>query len=131
MSSVNDISKWRTEDPSPGMELADIPTTSVRARALLARSKESPVLRVGYLNFVGAIRMIEGLEYHHQRFLDIIAQLCRGDATARPGLDHEATAYLNRLGQFCYFAGSKFVEGRVSDALDLIPTFEKLFIFRH
>ena len=57
--------------------------------------------------------MMKGLDYHHDRFMDIIESLAREEPTDEAQLLHEAVAYANRGGQFHYFAHSKFVKSRL------------------
>jgi hypothetical protein len=49
----------------------------------------------------------------------------------RQTLNHEAVAYINRFGQFYYFAKSVFVGTAIADSAALIPTISKYMLFRH
>jgi hypothetical protein len=64
--------------------------------------------------------MMEGLEYHHDNIIRITGALANGDDVSEKGVDHEAIAYLNRVGQFYYFAKSYFVRSAITDFRALI-----------
>lgn len=127
---------WRLEDPCPGLPLANINPPSSRAWAALIRSRDKDVVRRSFLGIVGAIDMMRGLEYHSGNFCRIIneiALLSLLDAVSlekKLTLIHEGVAYLNRLGQFYYFASSRLVRGIVSDWNSIIPMIVKLKRFR-
>jgi hypothetical protein len=75
--------------------------------------------------------MVSALEYHYERFVEITS----GKAAKAP-LDndferYEAVAYINRLGQFTFFACSKYVTSHISDAPDRIASAKRLLPFRN
>jgi len=93
----------------------------------------------------GAIGLVRGLEYHHRNFMERVALLAPFLAritqppSANPTieripnsaefeiigeLDHEAVAYLNRVGQLYFFAKSLGL-------VDLLPEASALIPFRH
>jgi hypothetical protein len=80
------------------------------------------------MNIVGAIDMLDGLEYHYAASMNIIQRLAveslfsEQSARYRAHLVHEALAYLNRMGQFYYFADSDFVRQFIPDPDAIIPT---------
>jgi hypothetical protein len=64
--------------------------------------------------------MIGGLEYHYKAFLRLIEQQKIGNFSAEDDVIHEIVAYLNRLGQFYYFAKSDFVCGILKSTPDMV-----------
>jgi hypothetical protein len=80
--------------------------------------------------------MMRGLECHYGSFRRIVTELAflpvHGSTTSEKKLSlvHETVAYLNRLGQFYYFASSQFVSGTVPQWQDMIPTIIKFKRFR-
>jgi hypothetical protein len=128
---VQSIRDWNLPDPYPSLALEDIERVSTRALALIARSKDAPILSVGFVNVAGAIEMMQGMDYHHTKFLSILRALAVGAETDPIDLNHEAVAYINRMGQFRAFADSQFVKSTLPDALERIPTIGKLLVFRN
>jgi hypothetical protein len=153
MEGELDCRSWNFIDPFPALELKDILPFSARARSWLARaSKESTFPQPRFVQIAGGAFMLGGLDYHHGNFLDRVNHLApfyerlearlRHLMEHRPGepppfpmatdaeraifdtLDHEAFAYLNRLGQFHTFAKASSVE-------HLIPRASELMLFRH
>src|SRR4051812_27351373 len=104
------VKDFRFDDPAPGIPLRDITPFSSRALALLVRNREKQILATGFENIYGAIDMIEGLEYHYQNLITWIDHLStqrfasQETERLRRNLRHEMIAYLNRMGQFYYFA---------------------------
>jgi len=87
-------------------------------------------------NIQGAVEMMKGLDYHHDKFLNIISRLAKVDLNdeahgLKADLLHEVVAYLNRLGQFHYFTISCFVKTHCPTAESLTPTIEHFLVFRH
>lgn len=127
---------WNLEDPCPDKRLSEIFPLSVRAWSGLIRSKDNAVFEKGFLNLVGAVDMMMGLDYHHDNFCTIINTLTKlpylYTLTKRESrfLIHEAVAYLNRLGQFYHFASSEFVTSVVPNWDKIIPTIIKFKRFR-
>ena len=126
--SINDSRKWYFADPRPEFELDEIEPLSVRAQALLARS-ESTVLHEAFIQVMGAVQMLSGLDYHFQQFTAAL----RRDGTILPrdfsAIRHEAIAWINRLGQFHFFARSKLLIGHVNGGVT--PTIDSLMLFRN
>ena len=107
---MTDIHNWRVTDPAPGVLLPDIRPVSARAWALFARNREHALLRSDFLRLAGAVDMMHGLDYHYNNFMLITKRLSEGEEGDLPHhLGHEAVAYVNRLGQFYYFADSSAV----------------------
>lgn len=102
----------------------------------MLRSKDKTIVKEGFLNLVGAVDMMCGLDYHYDRFCTIVnelADLPLFDAQShqkRLHLCHEAVAYINRLGQFYHFASSDFVKNRVMNWKRSVPTIIKYKRFR-
>lgn len=129
--------RFNIADPHLGERLSDIMPLSARARSWLAR------VNVGIpedesIQAIGAITMLEGLDYHYSRFVELVNRLgpyFSGQLVQRlfptatetedlNSLDHETVAYLNRLGQFHTFAKAHKLAPR------LLKTHE-LMVFRN
>ena len=127
---------WNLDDPYSLLDLNDITPLSARAWSAFVRSKSKNIVKEGFLNFIGSIDMMLGLEYHYVNFCSIlneISELPILDVHLRDkklSLIHEAVAYLNRLGQFYYFASSDFVTTKVNNWENIIPTIIKFKRFR-
>jgi hypothetical protein len=125
------------KDLAPHLALSEIEPLSRRAGVLLARHQTGRAATAGQMNVLGAIDMLNGLEYHHAAFMKVIEQLAEmplpsdGTWLLRSHLMHECLAYLNRMGQFYYFATSRFVRGYVPDPEAIIPTQLLYLRFRH
>ncbi len=132
MSSVNDPKQWNPVDPEPAKALAQITPISRRARSLLVRNKTCPKIATAYLNVEGAVGIMEGLDYHHERFKTIVNAAASGNLDETSKLVHEAVAYANRIGLFYYFSDSDFVTQVIGgSALPLVPTIDRVTTFRH
>jgi hypothetical protein len=130
MLTFKSIANFNCHDQHQGVALDAINPLSQRAYALMVRNSSKPSLQVGFMNVVGAIEMLGGLEYHHDNVMRLSGQLAAGAATDKTSLYHEAVAYVNRLGQFHYFARSRLVSQVVSDLSTMIPTIQKFLPFR-
>ena len=86
--------------------------------------------QTGYSQIAGAIEMLSGLEYHHDNVVRISGGLGAGEIVDETCLYHEAVAYMNRLGQFYYFAKSSLVSRCVNDLTERIPSILKYLPFR-
>ena len=73
--------------------------------------------------------MLKGLDYHRDRFLEITVQLASGGLQTYDPALHEAVAYINRAGQFYYFATSELVTR--SGNCPPTPRFSALMPFRN
>lgn len=69
------------------------------------------------------------MEYHHDRFLGLIDGLASGAVEDPAPLRHEAIAYLNRVGQYWYFAKSDFVVQQLG--VVSIPRLDELMMLRN
>lgn len=132
---INDVANWRIIDESPDTPLDTVFPISKRAACLVARNKASRLLRTNFLKVQGAIEMLKGLDYHHDKFVSLVRRLAEVDLTAEAQelkihLSHEVVAYLNRLGQFHYFLMSDFVRQNCANATSTAPTIEKFVILR-
>lgn len=127
---------WSLKDPCPNQPLEMITPISQRGWSALVRSKDKTVVKDGFLNLVGAVDMMSGLDYHCARFCTIvneIAELPLLDVQSQQKklyLIHETVAYLNRLGQFYHFASSDFVKIRIKDWEQVITTIIQYKKFR-
>jgi hypothetical protein len=126
---ANDIQNWRINDPRPAQPLDLICPISVRARALISRNTAKAILHTHFVQIYGAVSMLKGLDYHRDRFVEIIASLAAGTLKSDAAALHEAVAYVNRAGQFYYFAKSKLVKR--SSQPPPIPNLETIIHFRH
>jgi hypothetical protein len=131
----NDINSWWVTDEKPGIAIDTIEPISKRATCLIARNKSNHLLTTDFFRIQGTVDMMKGLDYHHANFMKIIEKLAivGMDGIGRDlqvELLHEATAYLNRLGQFYYFLTSDFVSKQFPTAESLAPTVTKFVIFR-
>lgn len=126
---------------------------SLRARSWLARTVQAGgIADDRTVQVIGGVAILAGLDYHHDQFVrhlkrahsyfeqqhllsqpqvdsSLITKIPYRLPTAATertlaALDHEAVAYLNRLGQFAYFA-------KAMDLQHLIPQIDTLLPFRH
>jgi hypothetical protein len=130
MQAFKSIANFNCLDPKAGVPLETVWPLSQRAYILMLRNRTRPALQSGFLNVMGAIEMLEGLEYHHDNVLNLSQHLANGEAVEEACLYHEAVAYVNRLGQFYYFARSRLVSQAVGNPLGRIPTILKFMPFR-
>jgi hypothetical protein len=119
------VTNWNIQDPRPGIQLEDVDRISIRAMMILARKQGTEFVQENAIRLSGPIQMMEGLEYHHDAFLRLIAKPQAGDFSAEKDIIHEVIAYLNRMGQFYYFAKSDFVS-RILGSTPSIIEIEKL-----
>ncbi|MFA6313101.1 MAG: hypothetical protein WCV99_07685 [Sterolibacterium sp.] len=139
--------RFHIADPNPDESLSGIMPLSTRARSWLARvSYDIP--EDESIQTVGAVTMLEGLDYHYSRFMDLVTSLgpyysrflggAAGDSLDQPreferrlfptatetedlnALDHEAVAYLNRLGQFHTYAKARGLAARLVKVHELM-----------
>ncbi len=137
------------QDAWPSLPLGDIYPLSVRAESWLARaSRQGGFSDKSPAQIAGAVSMLCGLDYHHGQFMTRFEKLtpyyARRNAflehvqnNHRPGgialpiptepekahidaLHHEAVAYLNRVGQFVYFADAMHLKARLPRATELL-----------
>lgn len=129
--SLNDPKNWNIVDPFPSRDLKEIESYADRALALYARNKNK-IGDNGHFEIFGAIRMLQGLEYHNNNFLEIDSKVERYDRIKTDKntmlriesdpersknlnmLKHEVIAYLNRLGQFQEFYESDFSKDAIN-----------------
>lgn len=138
--------RFSTRDPNVGVPLAGLPPSSSRVLSWISRAVFKPGFPLEReVQIRGAVSILRGIEYHHRAFLHRFAQLDNLVARQVSGpapegalspipktaefeiladLHHEAVAYVNRLGQFHYFAKSVGLVG-------LVPTITRLLPFRH
>lgn len=140
--TINNPKNWNIIDPCPNKELDNIKSFADRAVALYARNKIN--ITNGHLQIIGAIFMLKGLEYHYENFLNINSKIPKitseqftkenlnnflinreKSLILSQNLAHEACAYLNRLGQFRKFYGSKFAQNNSPKSLigEILNTF--------
>lgn len=127
----NNIDNYNLIDNNSDKEIDAIHPLSARAFSLVARNWTRPLLKLGFINVTGAIEMLEGFEYHHDNIIRLSAELAKGERVSETNINHEAVAYLNRLGQFYYFTKSDFVGNAISDVDAIIPTIAKFLVFRN
>jgi hypothetical protein len=143
---------WHFTDPNPDRELREIAPVSLRALSWLARASQDtsfPHNRI--VQIAGGARILGSLEYHHQNFMqqvkglepyytrhaqwlnsvlgkmvseEDLPTLREAEQRTKEVLNHEAIAYINRLGQFFTFSRSLRVEAAM-------PRASELMLFRH
>ena len=144
--SWNNPKSWNVIDPFSDKDLKEIESYADRALVLYARNK-SAIGDSGHFEIFGAIRMLQGLEYHHNNFLEIDSKVERYDRIKTDKdtvlriesdpersknlnmLKHEIIAYLNRLGQFQEFYESDFSKDAIKGVEK--PTIKKSLGLRH
>src|SRR5450759_3917895 len=96
------------KDPHEGIPLNEIHPLSERAASHIARSRNLSILKHSFVNIYGAVEMMQGLTYHHARFMSLVESCHTTVPTLQTAgaLRHEVVAYLNRLGQFWSFSKS-------------------------
>lgn len=131
--SWKNIDNFNFKDPYEGIALDEIHSLSERAASHIARSRNLPMLKHSFVNIYGAIEMMQGLTYHHARFMSLIESCYTTVPTIQTAgaLRHEAVAYLNRLGQFWSFSKSDLVKKYCSFPEETLPTLSKLIVFRN
>lgn len=144
---------FHIRDSHPDVELREIRPTEARIRSLVARNIHACESLDDNASIVGSLRIIDGLSYHYRNYKrlcdelegylkrhgDYAAALKSGEHIAdlqSPGLanedeallldniHHETVAYLNRMGQFFYFA-------RRLGAISRMPRISSLMPFRN
>lgn len=123
---------WIFFDQFPNLRLLEIFPLSVRAMCWLARAPLNNIFpKEKVVQIAGGVSMLGGLDYHHNHFISQFHQLAsyykrhesylrdsmNGHRSNLPypnsteaerqilnSLEHEAIAYINRIGQFYYFA---------------------------
>ena len=130
MEIFKSIANFSGTNPEPGTRLEAISPLSQRAYALMMRNRTKPALQEGFIHIIGAIEMLAGLEYHHDNLVRLSGLLAAGKVLDETCLYHEAVAYVNRLGQFHYFAKSALVAKTVTEPLSKIPIIQKFLPFR-
>ena len=127
--------RFNVADPSHGLPLEKISHLIDRLASWLARATADPAFDESQsVQIIGAVHVLQGMDYHYRAYLahEVLgrAYLLRLEAFTRTlkgagvipaqdfprasvdeamhleALNHEAVAYLNRLGQFYYFARS-------------------------
>ena len=121
------------KDPHEGISLNEIHPLSERAASHIARSRSLPILKHAFVNIYGAIEMMQGLTYHHARFMSLVESCHTTVPTLQTAgaLRHEVVAYLNRLGQFWSFSKSDLVKECCPSPEETLPTLSKLIVFRN
>jgi hypothetical protein len=131
--SWKNIDNINFKDPYERLPLNEIHPLSERAVSHIARSRNLPILKESFVNIYGAVEMMQGLTYHHGRFMNLV----EGCHTVVPTIQtagairHEVVAYLNRLGQFWTFSRSALVKEYCATPEEILPTFSKLIVFRN
>ena len=132
-------------DPNPGIALSSIEPSGSRVQSWIARAIQRPDFPFEReVQIRGAIDIVTGLEYHHTRFTSQLALLedwtssiassqddsslptpfTHAQAEILSTLQHEAVAYVNRIGQLHFFARSLQRSALLLKATTLLP-------FRH
>lgn len=139
--------KFNFPDAFPLSPLNEIHPISVRAQSWLSRaSKISDFLGKPHTQILGGVLFLSGLDYHHDQFLShfdslesyyvrkikFMAQMRQtGSSELSPipnrtekfhldAIHHEAVAYINRLGQFMYFAKAMGLDAECQRGKELL-----------
>jgi hypothetical protein len=91
MKMFRDIGRVAS-DPYADLALEQIQVLSQRAHSLMLRNRTKPLFREGFLNIVGAIEILAGLEYHHDNTVRLSNDPAPGAAPDETWLYHEAVA---------------------------------------
>ncbi|TRW89741.1 hypothetical protein [Candidatus Methylobacter oryzae] len=126
-SRNNDRDRWCSDDPAPDCDLSDIETVSLRAKAMLVRST-SNLVRSDFVQLNGAVVMLSGMDYHYRNFVKLIQSDNAQPRGCIEDLQHEAVAWVNRIGQFYYFSQSRFVNEHLPNIQT--PRIDKILPFR-
>lgn len=118
-------------DSAPELPLDAIEPLSLRAQCLVARRKSAAVLKSHMVHVVGVVEMLAGIDYHAGNFTRVLGETNDAALTSDNRADHEAVAYLNRMGQIHAFVRSAFVRSELPDADARIPTIRRYLIFRN
>ncbi|GAB4516639.1 MAG: hypothetical protein Tsb004_26500 [Allomuricauda sp.] len=120
------FSEWTVRDSYPEKDLDEINPISVRAYSLISRNESLLYEKIGAIELLGVLKMMEGLDYHYGQFLKF------KNLESNTHRIHEIVAYLNRVGQIYYFLKSDFTKNliEVEDPLNLVPTIKEIIVFR-
>lgn len=119
------FNEWTIKDHYPEMALQDIQPISLRAYSLLNRNNSALGPNEGAINLLGALEMLEALDYHFINF----TQIEKGESPINQ--KHEAVAYLNRLGQLYFFTKSRFTKKYIPDSESHMPKVIEFISIRH
>lgn len=112
------------KDPNENIPFKDNPIISQRVFSFIVQNKHKIHDMRDYTRIMGALQFIEGLEYHYNNFTNHLQNLAAKEYLSDDSmLDHEATAYINRLGQIYYFI-------RSFRLLKHCPKIKELYLFR-
>jgi hypothetical protein len=99
-------------DPFPQKSIEEISSYADKSDALYCRNKK--LIKEGFLQIIGAIFALQGLEYHYNNFINLTQKInpkspidLFTNGKIIKDSSHEMIAYLNRLGQFREFYKSK------------------------
>lgn len=113
------------KDARENTPLEDIPMLSSRMSSLIVRNKHKIRDMHDFAQIWGSLEMVRGLEYHHSNFLIHLQSLSKKSSLEDDSpLDHEAIAYINRLGQMHFFVNSL-------ELLQVCPKIDELFLIRN
>jgi hypothetical protein len=114
----------KLKDSFESIPLDEIEKLSHRLKSLIIRNKRKIKDLHDYAQIFGSLDIVRGLEYHFDNFLTHLNSLsAKSEIEDDTMLDHEAIAYLGRLGQLYYFARSI---GKISGC----PKIKELYLFR-
>jgi hypothetical protein len=120
-----------TLDPNHDIPLEEISSLSGKACSLFLRTFLEVPTPEAWKSLSAIWWILAGLEYHYNNYINLYQSLTEGESTVKPYLQHEIVAYLNRMGQFYFFAKSPYVKTTGIDSEAIIPTIRKLIIFRN
>jgi hypothetical protein len=124
---------WASKTSLPDATSQEMSSPSFVLLKNLSEDSKGISVAQGQADIDGAIEMLGALQYHYQNFLEIVRKKVIGEIEFdAPDERFEAVAYLNRIGQLCYFSTSPFVShlyGKTAE--DFIPSAYRLIPFRH
>lgn len=118
------FSDWTIKDSFPKKELVEIEPISLKIFSLISRNKDHLDKIEGAVELLGALSMIEALDYHFANFLR------QKDSEKNTHRIHEIVAYLNRIGQIYYFIKSDYTKNIIKNPENLTPKINELKVFR-
>jgi hypothetical protein len=113
-----------TKDKHIGVPLEEIYPISERLYSFYARNSSKIKIKGKEINVVGAMEILEAMDYHYSNFISL------RNSENNINQTHDVVAYLNRMGQFFTFADSEFCKG-FSLSKNQLPKISELILFRH
>lgn len=125
--NLSDQRHYNLQDPCPGAELEEIFPISLRARVLIIRS-DSSLLNSYFTQIFGTVSILDGLDYHYKSFIKFLDEEESIQGRLIDVAQHEAIAWLNRVGQIYYFLNSELIKNKIGKIHH--PTIDSVIPFR-